>query len=323
MQLFFYIEIILRKFKIVEMSEFTMKKFWSAAVLVVVLAAGVCGAETDPNEGIRLKRVVYKKAGDSELWFHIFEHQDRDVNKPVAAFILFHGGGWYMGTPEGLYPHCRYFARQGMVAIAAQYRLSKDGNSPPIDAVEDAKSAVRYVRSRAASLGIDPNKIATGGASAGGHLAACTALFDKYDASGENLKISSKPNALVLISAALDTTPKGFSESILKKLGSHFAWVCGPDANEFSPLCHVKKIAAPCLVLHGTADDVVPFESTRRFCKLMKDAGSNCQLESLAGAGHGFSVYNPQGDNRQFERAMLRIEDFFCSIGYLKAKIEL
>ena len=288
------LKLFLEEFKIAEMSEFLMKKIWLAVVLVAVVTAGVYGSETDPNEGVILKRIVYKKAGGHRLLLHVFEPKNRDTNTPAAAFVLFHGGGWYMGEPNGLYPHCRYFARQGMVAISVQYRLSKDGNSPPIAAVEDAKSAMRYVRSHAASLGIDPNKIAAGGASAGGHLAVCTALFDKFDAAGEDLKISSKPNALVLISAALDTTPNGFSERILKKIGSHFSWVCGPDANEFSPIKHVKKIAAPCLVLHGTADDLVPFESAERFCKLMKDAGNSCQLAALTGAGHGFSVYNPE-----------------------------
>ena len=302
-----------------------MKKIWPAMVLIAVLAAGVYGSQTDPNDGVVFKKIVYKKAGGTELLLHVFEPKNRDVNAPAASFLLFHGGGWYKGEPDGLYPHCRYFAKLGMVAISAQYRLSKDGNSPPFGAVEDAKAAVRYVRSHAASLGIDPNKIAVGGASAGGHLAACTALFDKFDAVDEDQMISSRPNALVLISAALDITPNGFTERILKKIGFHFAWVRSPDANVLSPMAHVKKISAPCLVLHGTADDLVPFKSAERFCKLMKEAGNNCRLAAMAGAGHGFSIYNPEpeGDNRQFKRAMLRIEDFFCSIGYLKVKIEL
>jgi len=305
------------------MSEFLMKKIWLAIVLVMVFAAVVYGFQTDPNGGVVFKKIIYKRADGTPLLLHVFEPKNRDANTLAAAFVLFHGGGWYRGEPNGLYPHCRYFAKLGMVAIAAQYRLSEDGNSPPIGAVEDAKSAVRYVRSHAASLGIDPNKIVTGGASAGGHLAACTALFDKFDAAGEDLTISSKPDALVLISAALDTTPKGFTARILRKLGQHIVWVRRPDANELSPVCHIKKIAAPCLVLHGTADDLVPFESAERFCKLMKEAGNNCQLAALTGEGHGFSIYDPEGDNRQFKRAMLRIEDFFCSLGYLKVKIEL
>ncbi len=303
------------------MSEFLVKKIWLVVVLIALLGVGVHGSQTDPNDGVVLEKIVYKKVDGAQLLLHVFEPKNRDINTPVAAFVLFHGGGWYRGEPNGLYPHCRYFAKQGMVAISAQYRLSTDGNSPPIEAIEDAKSAIRYVRTNSASFGIDPNKIAAGGASAGGHLAACTALFDKFDAVNEDTKVSSKPNALVLISAALDTTPKGFTERILKKIGFHFSWVYGPDANEFSPIKHVKKITAPCLVLHGTADDLVPFESAERFCKLMKEAGNNCQLAALTGAGHGFSIYNPGGDNRQFERAMLRIDDFFCSLGYLKIKI--
>ncbi len=120
------------------------KKFWSTVSLIGVLAAGVYGAETDPNEGLT-KKVVYKKAGGTELWLSIFEPKDRATNMPAAAFVLFHGGGWFMGRPSNMYPHCRYFARLGMVAISAQYRLSTDGNVPPVETIEDVKSAVRYV----------------------------------------------------------------------------------------------------------------------------------------------------------------------------------
>jgi dipeptidyl aminopeptidase/acylaminoacyl peptidase len=77
-------------------------------------------------------------------------------------------------------------------------------------------------------------------------------------------------------------------------------------------------VAAQCLVLHGTADEGIPFELAERFCKLMKDAGNSCQLVPLEGAGHGFSVYKKGGDNQQFGRAMREIEEFFRSIGYLK-----
>jgi acetyl esterase len=295
-----------------------MKKFWSAVILIGVLAAGVYGAEKDPNEGVVLKKIVYKKAGGTELYLHVFEPKNRNTKTPAVAFLVFHGGGWFTGKPTGMYPLCRYFARLGMVTISAEYRLNKDGNSLPIAAVEDVKSAVRYVRSHAASFGIDPNKIAVGGASSGGQLAACTALFDNFNDTGDNLKISSQPDVLVLISAVLNTTPNGYNQKTLEKYKSRALWLWRPDANNLSPIRHVRKISAPCLVLHGTADDLVLFESAQQFCKLMKDASNNCQLVPFEGAGHGFSAYKKQGDNQQFERTMLVIEDFFHSIGYLK-----
>ncbi len=303
-----------------------MNRLYKKVVLVLLLPVVLTGAlscrKAETGRVVQ-KQLVYKKVGDRELRLDIFEPERRKGETALPAVILFHGGGWYRGEPNGLYPHCRYFAGCGMVAISAQYRLSKDGNSPPIEAVEDTKSAVRYVRVNAANLGINPDKIAAGGASAGGHLAACTALFDKFDAAGEDQKISSKPNALVLISAALDTTPEGFTPRILRKLGRNIGWVRRADANELSPVCHIRKIAAPCLVLHGTMDDLVPFEIAERFCKLMKEAGNTCQLAALAGAGHGFSVYEPEGDNRQFGRAMRIIEEFFRSQGFLKGQPKL
>jgi acetyl esterase/lipase len=295
-----------------------MKKFWSAIVLTVVLVTGAYGAETDPNEGLIFKKIAYKTTGGTALYLHVFEPKNRDTNTPVAAFLVFHGGAWFGGTPQWFYPHCRYFARLGMVTISAEYRLNKDGNSLPIAAVEDVKSAVRYVRSHAASFGIASNKIAVGGASSGGHLAACTALFDNFNDSGDNLKISSQPDALVLISAAIDTTERGLK--VTGKYKQRMLWIRRPDVNTISPIEHIRKIASPCLVLHGTADEGIPFEIAQRFYKLMKDAGNNCQLVAFEGAGHGFSAYKDQGDNHQFERTMLAIENFFSSIGYLQSK---
>jgi hypothetical protein len=165
-----------------------MNRFYKKVVLTLLLSVVLTGAlscrKAETGRVIQ-KQLVYKKIGNIELRLDIFEPQKRNVKAALPAVILFHGGGWFMGEPNAMYPHCIYFANRGMVAISAQYRLSKDGNSLPIEAVEDAKSAVRYVRSQAANLGIDPNRIAVGGASAGGHLAVCTALFDKFDAAGE------------------------------------------------------------------------------------------------------------------------------------------
>ena len=296
---------------------FGRKILFSVLVGLVCLAGG-CDSGKDARESVVLKRVVYKKAGGRELLLHVFEPAKRDSNSAFSAFLIFHGGGWFMGEPNGMYPHSRYFASRGMVAISVQYRLNEDGNRPPIEAIEDAKSAVRYVRSHAASFGIDPNKIAVGGASAGGHLAVSTALFDKFDSAGEDLQVSSRPNALVLISAAFDTTENGIGSRVLTKFSRQMAWVRGPEANEFSPLRHIRKIDASCFVIHGTADDIVPFESAERFCKVMQEAGNSCELSAMEGQGHQFSVYSEGGDNQQYEHAMGAIEEFFRSLGFLK-----
>src|SRR5262245_43848782 len=95
-----------------------------------------------------------------------------------SGIVLFHGGGWAMGEPQWAFSRARHYAQRGMVAIAAQYRLSDQKEITPHEAVADARAAIRWVRAHAKSLGVDPKRIVAFGWSAGGHLAASAAIFD-------------------------------------------------------------------------------------------------------------------------------------------------
>ncbi len=92
--------------------------------------------------------------------------------RETAAIVLFHGGGWAMGEPAWAFSRAQHFAERGMVAIAAQYRLSDQKAITPHEAMADARAVIRWVRAHADSLGIDPKRVAAYGWSAGGHLAA-------------------------------------------------------------------------------------------------------------------------------------------------------
>jgi acetyl esterase/lipase len=284
---------------------------------VAILTAGPSCRKAEKAAVVQ-KQLVYKKIGDIELRLDIFEPRGRSRKTPLPAIVLFHGGGWFMGSPDAMHPHCRYFARRQMVAISAQYRLHTAGGALPIQCVEDAKSAVRFVRANAASLAVDLNRIAAGGASAGGHLAVCTAMLDGYEAAEEDKTISCRPNALVLFCPALNTTPRGVGETILAKYRQQFMWMYREDSVSFSPMHNVKKIAAPVLIIHGTADDVVPFETAENFSFFMKRAGNRCDLVPLEAADHSFAVYKQDGDNALFEKAMQEADAFLCEQGFLK-----
>src|SRR6185503_3489625 len=94
-------------------------------------------------------------------------------------------------------------AARGMVAVTADYRVGSRHQAKIVDCIRDAKSAVRYLRANAARLGIDPGRIAAGGGSAGGHLAAATGVIAALDEPAGNPAISSRPDALVLFNPAL------------------------------------------------------------------------------------------------------------------------
>jgi sialidase-1 len=238
--------------------------------------------------------LTYKQTEQGDLNLHLFypEGHKAGINRPVVIF--FFGGGWAGGTPAQFYQQCAYYASHGIVAISADYRVIKKHKTTPFQCVEDGKSAIRWVRANANKLGIDPNKIIAGGGSAGGHVAACTALIEGYEVG--DTSISSKPNALVLFNPVLDTTKKGYGAEKVK----------GKET-VISPNHHIKKNLPPCIVFHGTADRTVPFSNATDFVSQMKEAGNNCKLIPIKGVEHGFfngSFFRPSNGDTHFNLTM-------------------
>ncbi len=253
--------------------------------------------------------VVYKTIGQAELKLHIFEPPHRDIKELSPAIVFFFGGGWVGGTPTQFYHQCDYFASRGMLAISAEYRVKNRHGTTPFECVADGKSAVRWVRANAARLGVNPDKIAAGGGSAGGHVAACTGVIEGLDEKNEDLSISSKPNALILFNPAVDLlefSKKRPSDERFRR------------AKEISPLQHVKNGGPPCIIFHGTADRAVPFESVERFSAAMKEAGNVCKLVPFEDKGHGFFNYGRDKDNSSFNRTIEETDRFLTSLDYLK-----
>ena len=116
----------------------------------------------------------YKEASGAKLFLHVFNPEGHKTTDARPAIVFFFGGGWNGGTPKQFEPHCQYLARRGMVAITAEYRVKSRNKTSPFECVADGKSAVRFIRANAAKLGVDPKRVAAGGGSAGGHVAAAT-----------------------------------------------------------------------------------------------------------------------------------------------------
>ncbi|MFQ5732869.1 MAG: alpha/beta hydrolase, partial [Planctomycetaceae bacterium] len=133
--------------------------------LCLLLTAGVAGpAFAAPPVG---KPHVYKTVGNRKLTLYVTKPKDWKATDARPAIVFFHGGGWVAGKPGQFTEHSKYFASRGMVCVQVQYRLLKrKGNAPPTDCIRDAKSAMRWVLSRAKTLGIDPKRIASAGGSA-------------------------------------------------------------------------------------------------------------------------------------------------------------
>ncbi len=247
-----------------------------------------------------------------ELKLHVFHPSNHRTTDRKAAVVFFFGGGWNTGTPKQFFQQARVLADRGIVAISAEYRVRSRHGVTPFECVTDGKSAIRWIRKNAHSMGIDPDRIVAAGGSAGGHVAVCTGLIEGFDQEGEDLQVSAKPNAMILFNPVLDTTDKGFGR---KQVGKD-------RQEEISPCHQIRAGIVPTLVFHGTADKTVPFENAERFTKLMKDAGNDCRLFAFEDQGHGFfnsKFFRPKlKDEKLYEQTMQQTVDFLVNLGFVE-----
>ena len=246
---------------------------------------------------IKPEKILYKNTKEGELNLFVYKPSEFDIKKKYSCIVFFHGGGWNSGNPEQFDRQSRYFASRGMVAVSVEYRIRNVHGTSPIQAMEDAKSAIRFIRSNAKLLSIDSNKIAAAGGSAGGHLAAVAGNIDLFDDSNEDLTISSKPNLLILYNPVLHN-------------GRKWPWIDNPS--NASPYDNISKGAPPTIILTGTEDKIVPVELIKSYKKRMESIGSRCDLILYEGAEHAF--FN-RGDD--FIDTLYRTDIFLKSLGYI------
>ena len=145
----------------------------TSALFLCGLLLGLAAAQAAEQQDT--KSFIYKKTkqADLELVVHYPSGWKETDKRP--AIVFFFGGGWTGGKIEQFEPQASHLASRGMVAVRADYRVKSRHGVTPKECVEDAKSAMRWVRQNAAQLGVDPDRIVAAGGSAGGHIAACTA----------------------------------------------------------------------------------------------------------------------------------------------------
>lgn len=282
----------------------------SAMLLALMLYGGLCSGAEDYAPD---REVVYKTIGEVELKLHVFEPAGHQASDQRPAIVFFFGGGWNGGTPQQFYEQSRALADRGMVAMSAEYRVKSRNGTSPFECVKDGKSAIRWVRQHA--VGVDPNRIVASGGSAGGHVAACSGVIQGCEEQGEDLSVSSVPNAMILFNPVLDTTARGLG---LRQVGED-------RQTEISPCHHVKADIVPTIVFHGTADTTVPFENAERFTRLMKEADNVCQLGAFEGQKHGFFngiIFRPKStDLSGYEQTMEKSIIFLKDLGYLDSAV--
>ncbi|MCP4170269.1 MAG: alpha/beta hydrolase fold domain-containing protein [Fuerstiella sp.] len=298
-----------------------------AGLLIAHSCSRATAQNAYPPEFAGSETVVYKQVGDVSLRMWLFtpaDHEPAADTRPAVVF--FFGGGWKSGTPAQFETHCRYLASRGIVAATADYRVATRHGVKADACVEDAKSAIRWLRQNASSLGLDANRICAGGGSAGGHTACCTALIQGLDANHEDKTISSVPNALALFNPAvmlghLDGFDLG---GITEEKVADIATRTGVPAVQISPIHHIRANMPPTIIFHGMADTTVPYATAEEFSKRMLAAGNRCKLKSFPEAQHGFfnapKGNNPDRRDRSYQwhrRTLLQLDNFLQSLGWL------
>ena len=169
------------------------KKYPDATVVDPSLPAGVTAREDEVY--LHFDSTAY---GPRDLHVDIYRPDD---NKTYPALLMVHGGGWRSGDKTLQRTLARNIAKEGFVTIPVEYRLLLDATYPA--GLHDVKAAVRWVRANAERLGVDPDRIAISGCSAGGHLAALVGTTNgstvHEGALGDNLDTSSAVQAVVNI----------------------------------------------------------------------------------------------------------------------------
>ncbi|MGC3947572.1 MAG: alpha/beta hydrolase [Chryseolinea sp.] len=253
-------------------------------ILISIILSGVFAQTSAQDTTVTKKTLTYKRVDGQELNIFMFYSAASQRRNDNVAIALFHGGGWVFGDPAEFFEACKRYARMGYVTFSVDYRLCKkaDGSWPnpaitPVESTKDARSAIRWLKSNAAMLKIDPKKIVVGGQSAGGQLALSTVLLDSINEKSDDLKVDPTPAALLLYSPAVNT----MEAWIDMLLGSRRTEIWS-----ISPYHHLRKGMPPVIMFRGDEDNQVLPYITQMFKGKMDAVGNYCEEHVYKGRKH-------------------------------------
>jgi acetyl esterase len=272
--------------------------------------AAVDAAAAEAAAHFKPDRIVpYKTVGATTLTVSIFDPPGHRPDRPVAGLVFFHDGGFNIGAPANFYAQARYLARRGLVAICVEYRIRSRHQTTQREAIQDAFSALRWVRRHVAVLGLDPKRIGVAGGSAGGYLAAAVTTLSGLDEPSEDTSVSPRADALILFNANPDRGPesRGFAK-VQAAMGERWRTI--------SPYHNLYRGFPPTVHFLGRADRNIPVATAERLKVAIENVGGRCDLHLYDGQEHGFFNYG-RGDNTHFRLTLLETDRFLASIGFL------
>jgi len=271
--------------------------------------------EIGPEMGRVTTNLTYCRGGAADLKLDLYQPQPLE-GRPAPVAVYLHGGGWQEGdkTWIGRILPAPALTARGYAVAAVDYRLAPRYPWPA--PIQDAKCAVRFLRSHAAQYGLDPGHIGVWGDSAGGHLAALLGLAGSYaglEGDGGQPGVSSAVQAVVTMSAPTDYTTLDLTPAnrvMAQALLGH-----QPDAallQAVSPVSYARADAPPFLILHGTADTLVPPAHAQALYDALRRVGAPVTLTWVQHGGHVFAPTDapPQPSIAAIDAQVL---DFFAT----------
>jgi acetyl esterase/lipase len=253
------------------------------------------------------ERHTYKTIDERTLSLYVTKPGDWKPGDSRPAMVFFHGGGWVKGKPGQFTEHSKYFASRGLVCVQVEYRLiDKKSGETPRQCIHDAKSAMRWVRSNAGDLGVDPNRIASAGGSAGGHLAAFVGMVGGMDDPQDDLTVSAKSHAMLLFNPVFDNGPGGYGHKLI-----------ADRYPAYSPFHNVSADDPPAIVFLGDQDELIPVETALAFQRQMKAAGVMCEVRIFEDMAHGFFNYGKH-EGIPYTRTVIACDEFLGDLGWVQ-----
>ncbi len=291
-----------------------------ACLVTTLIASATVAAE--PAEFATLPDLTYATVGDDKMKLDLVVPKGPG---PHPCVVCFHGGAWKAGNRKDLtkpsllslggdskvkeFRLLEMLARKGYAAASVSYRLAPENKFPA--QIDDAKTAVRFLRTNAKKYDLDTERFASLGFSSGGHLAALLGVTDSTAGFDGKLYpgVSSRVQCVIDYFGPTDLslfaqTPALEDIFMVPLLGKE----CRTDAKLYakaSPVEYVTKAAPPTLIIHGNLDFIVPIIHSERFHAKLKAAGVKTEFLVMNGRGHGWTG----DDNEASAKAFVKFLD--------------
>lgn len=282
----------------------------TVTLALAVVLMGPRDVETD---------ITYRSVAGEELRLDFFPAPS-NAAKPAPLVIFIHGGAWMAGSRKMGTRWCNRLVDEGFAAATISYRLAPKHRWPSM--LEDTQAAVRYMRANASRFGIDPNRIAAMGESAGGHLALLAGMVESNGSNRDNPRYSSRVQAVLNVFGPTDMSRDfpgtQLGEMVaLNVIGKPYAQA-GPLVKEFSPLSNITRNAPPTTTIHGDSDKTVPVSQARYLHEALGNVGVDHELHIVPGMNH-FVDFNNASHKAVVDKAIAFIKSKLAKSASAKA----